>query len=85
MKQHINEVKSQINPAFGNKTHIKQEFLKYKIWKFSIDSQKSKQRDMKDYHISKLNEKSWNKILAIMKQKNSIMLTEAKLMKSMTK
>ena len=55
MKQHINEVESQINPAFGNKTHIKQEFLKYKIWKFSIDSQKSKQRDVKDYHISKLN------------------------------
>ena len=31
MKQQINEVKSQFNPAFGNKTHVQWELLKYKI------------------------------------------------------
>ena len=31
MKQHISEVKSQFNPAFGNKAHVQWEFLKYEI------------------------------------------------------
>ena len=31
MKQHINEVKSPFNPAFGSKAYIRWEFLKYEI------------------------------------------------------
>ena len=42
MKQHINEVKSQFNPAFGNKAHVKWEFLKYKIREFSREFSKNK-------------------------------------------
>ena len=42
MKQHINEVKSQLNPAFKNKAHVQWEFLKYEIRKFSIEFSKNK-------------------------------------------
>ena len=42
MKQHISEVKSQFNPALGNKTHVQWEFLKHKIRKFSIEFSKIK-------------------------------------------
>ena len=42
MKQHINEVKSQFNPAFKNKAHVQWEFLKYEIRKFSIEFSKNK-------------------------------------------
>ena len=42
MKQHINKVKSQFNPAFKNKAHVQQEFLKYEIRKFSIEFSKNK-------------------------------------------
>ena len=38
MKQDINEVKSQFNPAL----EIKREFLKYKILKFSVEFSKNK-------------------------------------------
>ena len=31
MIQHINEDKSQLNLAFGNKAHVQWEFLKLKI------------------------------------------------------
>ena len=41
MKQHINEVKSQFNPAFGNKARVMWEFLKYEIRKFSIEFSKN--------------------------------------------
>ena len=42
MKQHISEVKIQFNPAFGNKAHLQLEFLKYEIWKFTIEFSKNK-------------------------------------------
>ena len=42
MKQHISKVKSQFNPAFGNKAHVQWEFLKYKIQKFTIEFSKNK-------------------------------------------
>ena len=41
MKQHISEVKSQFNPAFGNKAHVQWEFLKYKIRKFTMEFSKN--------------------------------------------
>ena len=41
-KQHINKVKSQFNPAFGNKAHVQWEFLKYEIQKFSVEFSKNK-------------------------------------------
>ena len=43
MKQHINEVKSQFNSAFGNKAHVQWKFLEYKIRIFSIEVSKIKQ------------------------------------------
>ena len=43
MKQHISEVKSQFNPAFGKKAHVQWEFLKYEIPKIIKNSQKIKQ------------------------------------------
>ena len=42
MKEHINKVKSQSNPAFGNKAHVQWKFLKYKTPKFSIEFSKNK-------------------------------------------
>ena len=42
MKQRINEVKNQFNAAFGNKAHAQREFLKYEIWKFSVELSKNK-------------------------------------------
>ena len=42
MKQHISEVKSQFNPAFGNKAHVQLEFFKYEIRKFTIEFSKNK-------------------------------------------
>ena len=42
LKQHISAVKSQFNPAFGNKAHVQQEFLKYEIQKFTIEFSKHK-------------------------------------------
>ena len=42
MKQYISEVKSQFNPAFGNKPHVQWEFLKYEIPKFTIEFSKNK-------------------------------------------
>ena len=42
MKQHINKVKCQFNPAFGNKAYVQWEFLKYEIWKFSTEFSKNK-------------------------------------------
>ena len=42
MKRYINKVKSQFNPAFGNKAHVQWEFLKYEIQKFSIEFSKNK-------------------------------------------
>ena len=42
MKQHINEVKNQFSPAFGNKARVRWEFLKYEIRKFSIQFSKNK-------------------------------------------
>ena len=38
MKQDINEVKSQFNPAL----EIKREFLKYEILKFTVEFSKNK-------------------------------------------
>ena len=56
MKQHINEIKSQFNPASGNKAHVQWEFLKYEIWEFSIEFSKNKAKSgVKHYHASKLN------------------------------
>ena len=37
IKQYISEVKSQFNPAFGNKADVQWEFLKYEIRKFTIE------------------------------------------------
>ena len=42
MKQHNSEVKSQFDPAFGNKAHVQWEFLKCKIRKCSVEFSKSK-------------------------------------------
>ena len=42
MKQHINKVKNQFNPALGNKFHVHWEFLKYEIRKFSTEFSKNK-------------------------------------------
>ena len=42
MKQHISYVKSEFNSAFGNKAHVQWEFLKYEIWKFTIEFSKNK-------------------------------------------
>ena len=42
MKHQIHELKSQFNPAFGNKAHVQWEFLKYKILKFTIEFSKNK-------------------------------------------
>ena len=42
MKQHINKIKNQFNPALENKFHVQWEFLKYEIWKFSIEFSKNK-------------------------------------------
>ena len=53
MKQHISEVKSQFNPAFGNKPHVQWEFLKYQIWKFNIEFSKNKAK-LKRQKISRL-------------------------------
>ena len=44
MKQYIREVKSQFNPAFGNKAHVQWEFLKYQIGKFTIEFSKNKSK-----------------------------------------
>ena len=41
-KQHMNKVKSQFNPAFGNKANVPWEFLKYEIRKFSMEFSKNK-------------------------------------------
>ena len=38
----MNKVKSQFNPAFGNKANVPWEFLKYEIRKFSMEFSKNK-------------------------------------------
>ena len=53
MKQHISEVKSQFNPAFGNKAHVQWEFLKYEIRKFTIEFSKNKAK-LKREKLSRL-------------------------------
>ena len=53
MKQHISEVKIQFNPAFGNKAHLQWEFLKYEIWKFTIEFSKNKAK-LKREKLSRL-------------------------------
>ena len=53
MKQHINEVKSQFNTAFGNKAHVQWEFLKYDTRKFTIDFSKNKAK-LKREKLSRL-------------------------------
>ena len=86
MKQHINEVKSPFNPAFGSKAYIRWEFLKYEIRilskKFSKNKVKLWREKLSRLEV-KLKELEQN--LSNDEQKNSIMLTEVKLIKSMTK
>ena len=53
MKQHISEVKSQFNLAFGNKAHVQREFLKYGIRKFTIKFSKNKAK-LKREKLSRL-------------------------------
>ena len=53
MKQHISEVKIQFDPAFGNKAHLQWEFLKYEIWKFTIEFSKNKAK-LKREKLSRL-------------------------------
>ena len=48
MKQYISEVKSQFNPAFGNKPHVQWEFLKYEIPKFTIEFSKNKAKPKRE-------------------------------------
>ena len=86
MTQHISKVQSQFNPAFGNKAHVQLGFLQYEIWKFTIECSKNKAK-LRREKLSRLEVKlkELNETYLMMKQKNSIMLTEAKLMKSMTK
>ena len=86
MKQRISKVQIQFNPAFGNKAHVQLEFLQYEIWKFTIECSKNKAK-LRREKLSRLEVKlkEFNETYLMMKQKNSIMLTEAKLMKSITK
>ena len=42
MEQHTDEVKSQFNPFFGNKSHVQWEFLKFEIRKSSPKLSKNK-------------------------------------------
>ena len=54
MKQYISEVKTQFNPAFGNKAHhVQWEFLKYEIPKFTIEFSKNKAK-LKREKLSRL-------------------------------
>ena len=86
MKQYIRKVRSHFNPVSWKKVHVHWEFLKYEIRKFTIESSKNKAKLLREklscleVKLKKL-EQTW----VMMKQKKSIMLTEAKLMKSMTK
>ena len=48
MKQSTNKVKSQFNPAFGNKAHIQWEILKYEIPKSSVEFSKNKAKLMSE-------------------------------------
>ena len=86
MKQHINEVKSPFNPAFGSKAYIRWEFLKYEIRILSKKCSKNKVKLWRE-KLSRLEVKlkELEQNLSNDEQKNSIMLTEAKLIKSMTK
>ena len=86
MKQHISEVKSQFNSAIGSKVYIQWGFLKYEIRILSKEFSKNKAKLWRE-KLSRLEVKlkELEQNLSNDEQKNSIMLTEAKLIKSMTK
>ena len=63
--------------------HVQGGFLKYEIRKFSIEFSKNKAK-LRRKKLSRL-EVKLKKVEQNLKQKNGIMLIEAKLMKSITK
>ena len=86
MKQHVNEVKRQFNPAFGNRAHTPWKFLKHEIWKFSVKFSKNKAK-LRREKLSGLEVKleGLEQNLSNNEAKEQYKLTEAKLINSMTK